>query len=46
MRAEAVRQALLQGGTPVDPARLFISGRDSAVEKEGKVRMELKLEGV
>lgn len=44
-RAEAVRQALLQGATPVDPARLFISGRDSAVEKEGKARMELKLEG-
>ena len=44
-RAEAVRQALLQGATPVDPARLFISARDSAVEKEGKARMELKLEG-
>lgn len=44
-RAEAVRQALLTGSTPVDPARLFISGRDSAVEKDGKARMELKLEG-
>lgn len=44
-RADAVRQALLQGATPVDPARLFISGRDSAVEKDGRARMELKLEG-
>lgn len=45
-RAESVRQALLEGATPVDPARLFVSGRDSAVEKDGKARMELKLEGV
>lgn len=44
-RAESVRQTLLQGGTAVDPARLFISARDSAVEKEGRARMELKLEG-
>lgn len=44
-RAEAVRQALLQGATTVDAARLFISGRDSATEKDGKARMELKLEG-
>jgi hypothetical protein len=44
-RAETVRQALLQGGTTVDPARLFISGRDSATEKDGRARMELKLEG-
>jgi hypothetical protein len=44
-RAEAVRLALLEGATPVDPARVFLSGRDSAAEKEGKARMELKLEG-
>ena len=44
-RAEAVRVALLEGGTTVDPARLFISARDSASEKDGKARMELKLEG-
>ncbi|TPE61565.1 DUF748 domain-containing protein [Sandaracinobacter neustonicus] len=44
-RAEAVRVALLEGGAQVDPARLFISTRDAATEKDGKVRMELKLEG-
>ena len=44
-RAEAVRLALLEGATPVDPARVFLSGRDSASEKDGKARMELKLEG-
>lgn len=44
-RATAVRDTLLQGATPIDPARLFLSGRDSATEKEGKARMELKLEG-
>jgi hypothetical protein len=44
-RATAVRDRLLEGGTPVDPARLFLSGRDSAAEKDGKARMELKLEG-
>jgi len=44
-RAEAVRLALLEGATPVDPARVFLSGRDSAAEKDGKARMELKLEG-
>lgn len=44
-RAEAVRLALLEGGTTVDPARVFLSGRDSAAEKDGKARMELKLEG-
>ena len=44
-RAEAVRLALLEGGTAVDPARLFLSGRESATEKDGKARMELKLEG-
>lgn len=43
-RAEAVRLALLEGATPVDPARLFLSGRDSATEKDGKARMELKLD--
>lgn len=44
-RAEAVRLTLLEGATPVDPARVFLSGRDSASEKDGKARMELKLEG-
>jgi hypothetical protein len=44
-RAKAVRLALLEGATPVDPARVFLSGRDSAFEKDGKARMELKLEG-
>lgn len=44
-RAEAVRLALLESATPVDPARVFLSGRDSAAEKDGKARMELKLEG-
>jgi hypothetical protein len=44
-RAEAVRLALLEGATPVDPSRVFLSGRDSATEKDGKARMELKLEG-
>ncbi len=44
-RAEAVRLSLLEGATPVDPARLFLSGRDAASEKDGKSRMELKLEG-
>ena len=44
-RAEAVRLALLEGGTAVDPARLFLSGRESATERDGKARMELKLEG-
>ena len=44
-RADAVRLALLQGATAVDPARLFVSARDSATEKDGKARMELKLEG-
>jgi hypothetical protein len=43
-RGEAVRTALLEGATPVDPARVFLSGRDSAIEKDGKARMELKLE--
>lgn len=44
-RAEAVRLALLEGATTVDPSRVFLSGRDSATEKDGKARMELKLEG-
>ncbi|WP_199556051.1 DUF748 domain-containing protein [Sandaracinobacteroides hominis] len=44
-RAEAVRLALLEGENKVDPARVFLSGRDSATEKDGKARMELKLEG-
>jgi hypothetical protein len=44
-RAEAVRLALLEGATAVDPARVFLSGRDSATEKDGRARMELKLEG-
>jgi len=43
-RAEAVRVALLEGATDVDPARVFLSARDSAAEKDGKARMELKLE--
>jgi hypothetical protein len=44
-RAEAVRLTLLEGANPVDPARIFLSGRDTASEKDGKSRMELKLEG-
>lgn len=42
-RGEAVKNALLADGA-IDPARVFISARESVSAQDGKARMELKLE--